>query len=237
MLFLSLPNIFMVAYAQQADSGSSINLFGSTRPDKEKLVPNCSYRNEYNPYTKQTTKNEVCYPHLVPVTNGKQSQQNQKPPKLNNTDNNMMIYYYTSPKPQPQQESTYMPMTTYLESFESYFDEMIQNFSGEEGSKQEVSTPEQEQSSEPQEQNIIDEYYYIDESQSQNEEYKNEDISLKSWDNEQGYSNEDLSNINEQIDLGYQNEDISSGGESGDNYDDLIYSSTESGYENEDINY
>ena len=214
-LLFSFFSLIVLVYAQQADT-NSISLFGSTRPDNERLVPNCSYRDEYNPYTKQTTRNEVCHPYLMPVSantssgvgGGSVGGGNWLNPNTNTysnysnytTSNNPTIYYdYYIQEQQP----SYLDKG-YVNTTENYIYEIIDKVDWSGGSP-----------------------------------YTNEDVNnysystpgLTPW-NSSGYANEDVYDYGNQSSR-YLNEDVSYYGSELTSWNNTIGNG--SGYMNEEI--
>lgn len=245
ILLFGLPNILSIAYAQQESAGSGINLFGSTRPDQEKLIPNCSYRNEYNPYTKQYTKNEICAPRLVPANSGNKpkTNPNQVRPQVKKTSDGMMYYIYAVPATGAGQQKQNIGTSyeeSYLESFELYMSELIEKISFGEQDQMESNEAEDYQ------QQVTGQNYEINVNESV--DYTNENVSsgtdnessgLTSWDEYEAnsqYLDEDISwseESSEQIDslYGYSNENVFGAADEV----DTEYVNEEAGYSNESI--
>ena len=90
----------------------------------DRLIPNCSYQNEYNPYTQQYTQNEVCNPRVASYTT------NNTGNYYNNVPDYSYYTYYTQPATryvtyeqyqQPQYYDIYTTTYTNNQSALSYY--------------------------------------------------------------------------------------------------------------------
>jgi hypothetical protein len=183
-----LSTSFITVYAQAFTEGRSI--FGSNRPDYERLVPNCSIRNEYNPYMNQYTQNEICSPYLVAVpgpTGNNQNFYNQpqyypQPREFNDLDFRYIIMkYYLS-----QERNIYQPNNYQPDNFYGYENENV--YRQPSGAPTHIY--------EPDETNNF--YGYQNEnvySEKDTSGYLNEDVYIQ--DEYAGYENENVADLDE----------------------------------------
>lgn len=224
-------------------------LFGSSG-QVDKLVPNCTTRNEYNQFTKQYTQNEVCHPYVVMVNNSNQQNTQQKQRRTqqiytqpirnkinfnyytNNSNhnsyrypisNNSNIYYSDHYYMQPRQPSGYGYAEEYIYEDVNYVQPTVRYVDSVDGY-------------------VSEDIYYsqnpslINWDDNSDVAYLNEsvDSGLDSWDTA-GYENEDVYNSDDEL---YLSEDTNSGLSSwSDGYadEDVYVGASGSGYLLEDV--
>lgn len=218
----SFFTVFAFANAQES-ALTGTGLFGSSRPDNERLVPNCTTRNEYNAFTKQYTQNEVCSPYVVFSSGSSNTNSSQQRQRMNQQ-------IYTQPIVRTMNTTYYNnnnrnPASTYY--YDYYYIQPQQR------SNNQIGTNNRQ--------------LYMDE-----EIYYSQNSGLTNWDNtdNKSYRSEDMGNAStdntgyQDEEVGYYDQSLSSGDTSRDDYsygygdEDVgggLTSWDNSGYMNEDL--